>query len=71
MNKQDTAVRELLEKLLKIECLRTVISTDNSPNLLKSNQYIAQADSLLQALEPDDWNQTAASYDGTKPLGLG
>jgi hypothetical protein len=68
MNKHDTTVQELLEKLLKIECLRAVISTDESPNLIKINQYVAEADSLLQALEPDDWDQTVASYDGTKPL---
>jgi hypothetical protein len=71
MNEQDTAVRELLEKLLKIECLQTVISADDSPNLIKIKRYVAEADSLLQMLEPDDWNQISAFYDGTKPLGLG
>jgi hypothetical protein len=68
MNEQNTATQELLEKLVKIECLKATILIDDAPNMVKLPKYVAQADALLQMLDPQAWDQTSASYDGTRPL---
>lgn len=66
MNEEHETVQELLDKLLKVECLKVVISLDESPNMVNIERYIAQADSLLEDLDPSEWQQIADAYDGTK-----
>jgi hypothetical protein len=68
MNEHDTAIQETLEKLLKIECLKAAVLMDESPNMLKIKEYLAQADSLLQTLDQKTWDQETASCDGRRPL---
>jgi hypothetical protein len=61
MNEQNTTI---------IECLKAAILMDESPNMIKIQKYVAQADALLQTLDQEAWDETSESYNGMKPLGL-
>jgi hypothetical protein len=68
MNEHDVTIQEVLEKLLKIECLKATILMDDAPNMVKLPEYVARADAFRQMLDPQAWDQTSASCDGTRPL---